>query len=228
MNPRPFRPSQQPRDTRRGRTLARPAPARPLSSRAAPLSPSHRSFRGQARSFHFPACSAPTVPPRPRLAFRARPALPDATFSHAPPPLPDSPSGQPGGAATALVGGGTEGGAGLSALAPRCHGSGAGRRGGSERASGREGDVVLLRPPPQLPLLARGWVSRRRLLGASGAAAVLCHIVSGPARPSPSPRGGCADGESRGRVARRQRVRPALGVGRGGGCPVTRRDISVP
>lgn len=45
--------------------------------------------------------------------------------------------------------------------------------------------MVLLRPPPQLPLPAHGWVSRRRLLGATGAAAVLCHIVSGPARPSP-------------------------------------------
>lgn len=204
---------------------ARPAPAGPLSSRAALLSPSHRSSRRQARSFHFPASSPCSVPPCPRLAFRARPALPHATS-----PTPHPPSGQPGGAATAPVGGGTEGGAGPSALAPCCHGSGAGRRGGSERGSGRAGDVVLRRSPPQLPLPARGWVSRRRRLGATGAAAVLCHIVSGPARPGlrlPL-RGGGADGESPGRAARRQRVRPALGVGRGGGRPVTRRDIFVP
>lgn len=88
--------------------------------------------------------------------------------------------------------------------------------------------MVLRRPPPQLPLPARGWVSRRRLLGAAGAAAVLCHIVSGPARPPPPfSRRLELMVSSRGRAARarRQRVRPAQGVGRGGGCPVTRRDI---
>lgn len=53
-----------------------------------------------------------------------------------------------------------------------------------------EGDVVLRRSPPQLPLPACAWVSQRPLLGAMGAAAVLCHIVSGPARPSPLVRGG--------------------------------------
>lgn len=55
-----------------------------------------------------------------------------------------------------------------------------GRKRARERAGGRAGDVVLRRSPPQLPLPARGWVSRRRRLGATGAAAVLCHIVSGP------------------------------------------------
>ena len=47
-----------------------------------------------------------------------------------------------------------------------------------------EGDVVLRRLPLQLPLPAHAWVSQRRLLGAMGAAAVLCHTVSGLAWPS--------------------------------------------
>jgi hypothetical protein len=193
-----FGPSRQPQHTRRGRTLARPAPARPLSSRAAPRSPSHRSFRATGEGFSFSRLHAQLRKPQRPLALPSEPA----------PPFRTPPSPPPACRTTARRGGRRPGRRRDEARAG-C-GRRDGRRGGAKRlgaalswqrggeegrkrAGGRGGgggDVVLRRPPPQLPLPARAWVSRRRLLGATGAAAVLCHIVSGPARPSPLVRGG--------------------------------------
>lgn len=143
---------------------------------------------------------------------------------------------------------GLEGGAGLISLAPRCHGSGGGRREGRKRTGGGCGTAAAATAAaaaclwPRLP--GGGYWKRPR------AAVVLCHIVSSPTHPSPLRCGGRADGESRaerrlpqpalpgvrapgpeprrGSRARGQRVRQAPGVGRGGGCPVTRPDIFVP
>jgi hypothetical protein len=91
---------------------------------------------------------------------------------------------------------------------------------------------VLPRPPPQLPLLARYRVfpeaatgSRREQLRCSA----ILYLPPTPARFLHPCCGGRADGESRveRRGSRARRLR-ALGVGRGGGCPVTRPDIFVP
>lgn len=143
---------------------------------------------------------------------------------------------------------GLEGEAGLISLAPRCHGSGGGRREERKQTGGGCGTAAAATAAaaacswPRLP--GGGYWKRPR------AAVVLCHIVSSPTHPSPLRCGGRADGESRaerrlpqpeppgfralrpeprcGSRARRQRVRQAPGVGRGGGCPVTRPDIFVP
>ena len=80
-----FGPSRQPQHTRRGRTLARPAPARPLSSRAAPRSPSHRSFRATGEGFSFSRLHAQLRKPQRPLALPSEPAPPFRTPPSPPP-----------------------------------------------------------------------------------------------------------------------------------------------
>lgn len=91
-------------------------------------------------------------------------------------------------------------------MAPRCHGSG-GKGGGRGRKPAGGGGCGTA----AAGTAAAAACSWPRLPGGGcwklpGAAAVLCHIVSSPSRPSPPRRGGRADGESQ---VERRPLRPA-------------------